>query len=88
MDATSAQMRCDCCGLMFKAGERAYLLVSVTIDDPQVFLSFTGIGTSGTNRLVHRECLGREPPARCGLPEPPPGAAVQRTAILDGFSEL
>ena len=73
---------------MFEAGETAYLLVSVTIDDPQVFLSLTGVGTSGTNKLVHYGCVGTVPPAACEVPEPQLEAAVHRTPTLDGFSDL
>lgn len=84
-----ARARCDSCGREFEEGERAYLLVSVTIDDPRILLSFTGVGTSGKNQLVHQSCLVQaKPTTEPVAAEVLPAGAVHRNAVLEGFGDL
>ncbi len=84
-----ARARCDSCGQEFEEGERAYLLVSVTIDDPRILLSFTGVGTSGKNQLVHHRCLVQaEPTPAPAATAVLPMGAVHRNAVLEGFGDL
>lgn len=77
------ECRCDRCGQPVGAGDKVYLMVSATIDNPHVILSLTGVGASGTNKLVHQACVERDVPD--ALPD---DGSVRRSSVLDGFADL
>ena len=83
----AAKMRCGRCGQPLVAGERVYVLVSATVDDPSAYLGVSAIGCSGDNGVVHQKCwLAEALTGAEGATEPqPPSGAIQRSLILDEF---